>query len=50
MFSDAYSANNAITLEGGTGAGEIILENEHGVLQHSTIQTLLMIKLILSLI
>ena len=33
MFS-AFSANNAITLEGGTGAGEIILENEHGVLQH----------------
>ena len=30
----AFSANNAITLEGGTGAGEIILENEHGVLQH----------------
>ena len=33
MFS-AFSANNAMTLEGGTGAGEIILENEHGVLQH----------------
>ena len=33
MFS-AFSANNAITLESGTGAGEIILENEHGVLQH----------------
>ena len=30
----AFAANNAITLEGGTGAGEIILENEHGVLQH----------------
>jgi hypothetical protein len=30
----AFSANNAITLEGGTGAGEIILENEHGVLQN----------------
>ena len=30
----AFSANNSITLEGGTGAGEIILENEHGVLQH----------------
>ncbi len=33
MFS-AFAANNSITLEGGTGAGEIILENEHGVLQH----------------
>ena len=30
----AFSANNAITQEGGTGAGEIILENEHGVLQN----------------
>jgi len=30
----AYAANNAITLEGGTGEGEIILENEAGVLQH----------------
>ena len=29
-----YAANNAITLEGGTGEGEIILENEAGVLQH----------------
>ena len=30
----AFAANNAITLEGGTGAGEILLENESGVLQH----------------
>ena len=30
----SYAANNAITLEGGTGEGEIILENESGVLQH----------------
>jgi hypothetical protein len=29
-----FSANNAITLEGGAGDGEIILENESGVLQH----------------
>ena len=29
-----FAANNAITLEGGTGAGEIRLENESGVLQH----------------
>ena len=26
--------NNAITLEGGAGDGEILLENETGVLQH----------------
>ena len=30
----AFAANNAITLEGGTGEGEILLENESGVLQH----------------
>jgi len=30
----SFAANNAITLEGGTGAGEIRLENESGVLQH----------------
>ena len=34
----AYAANNAITLEGGTGAGEILLEGatdgNSGVLQH----------------
>ena len=30
----AFAANNAITLEGGTGEGEIRLENESGVLQH----------------
>jgi hypothetical protein len=30
----AFAANNAITLEGGTGSGEILLENESGVLQH----------------
>jgi hypothetical protein len=30
----AFAANNAITLEGGTGDGEILLENESGVLQH----------------
>ena len=29
-----FSANNAITLEGGAGDGEILLENETGVLQH----------------
>ena len=29
-----FSANNAITLEGGAGDGEILLENESGVLQH----------------
>ena len=29
-----FSANNAITLEGGSGDGEILLENETGVLQH----------------
>ena len=29
-----FAANNAITLEGGTGEGEILLENESGVLQH----------------
>jgi hypothetical protein len=29
-----FAANNAITLEGGTGDGEILLENESGVLQH----------------
>jgi hypothetical protein len=29
-----FSANNAITLEGGAGDGEIMLENESGVLQH----------------
>ena len=32
--SASFAANNAITLEGGTGAGEIRLENESGVLQH----------------
>ena len=30
----AFAANNSITLEGGSGAGEIRLENESGVLQH----------------
>ena len=30
----AFAANNAITLEGGAGDGEILLENESGVLQH----------------
>ena len=30
----SFAANNAITLEGGTGDGEIRLENESGVLQH----------------
>jgi len=34
----AFSANNAITLEGGTGAGEIILENEHWRITTSTIR------------
>ena len=29
-----FSANNAITLEGGAGDGEVLLENETGVLQH----------------
>ena len=29
-----FAANNAITLEGGAGDGEILLENESGVLQH----------------
>jgi len=29
-----FAANNAITLEGGSGDGEILLENETGVLQH----------------
>jgi hypothetical protein len=29
-----FAANNAITLEGGAGDGEIRLENESGVLQH----------------
>ena len=33
MFSAFSINNNAITLESGTGAGEIILENEHGVSQ-----------------
>ena len=31
---NTFAANNAITLEGGTGAGELRLENESGVLQH----------------
>jgi len=31
---NAFAANNAITLEGNTGAGEIRLENESGVLQN----------------
>jgi len=31
---NAFAANNAITLEGHTGAGEIRLENESGVLQN----------------
>jgi len=31
---NAFAANNAITLEGGAGAGEIRLENESGVLQN----------------
>ena len=30
----SFAANNAITLEGGAGDGEILLENESGVLQH----------------
>ena len=30
----SFAPNNAITLEGGTGDGEIRLENESGVLQH----------------
>jgi len=30
----SFAANNAITLEGGVGEGEILLENESGVLQH----------------
>jgi hypothetical protein len=30
----AFASNNAITLEGNTGAGEIRLENESGVLQN----------------